>query len=141
MQRTAAWFVRLLIVLRAYTANEEPPMSEIAKIIEERQYDRKVAAIHRLRVNLKSLAAEAKIIRHETRRAGPRYRDMLSLHRRGRLREEARYTHLALALLRGRTYRQVEKDGSKPVDPDRLAKKLSMGQHPFEQKCLIDWLK
>lgn len=96
------------------------------KIIEQRVYDRRIAAIHKLRVNLKSLTAEARIIRQETRRAGPAYRDELTMHRRGRLREEARYTHLALAFLRGRRYRQVEHEGSKDVSAARLIKKLGI---------------
>lgn len=74
-------------------------------------YDPKVSAIHRLRVNVKSLAAEAKLIRHEERRAGYQYQTELALHRRGRLRMEARYSQLALAFLRGRPYASVERGG------------------------------
>jgi hypothetical protein len=126
MQGAAERLHRFFVVLRAYAANEEPPPMSVTKKIEECAYDRRIAAIHKLRVNLKSLTAEARIIRHETRRAGPAYRDELALHRRGRLREEARYTHLALALLRGRRYRQVEQEGSKDVSAARLVKKLGV---------------
>jgi len=77
-------------------------------MIQKYSHDPKVDAIHRLRVNVKSPAAEAAIIRREARRAGPPYACALDLHRRTRLREEARFAHLALAFVRGRPYRQVE---------------------------------
>lgn len=105
--------------------NEETTVSEATYT-----YDWKVSAIHKLRVNIKSLAAEARIIRQEARRAGNFYSWQLTNHRRGKLREEARYTHLALAYLRGRTYAEVE--GEKRLErckssacPKRLAGKLS----------------
>ena len=71
-------------------------------------HDPKVAAIHRLRVNIKSLAAEAKIIRHEESRAGFDYYFELNHHRRGNLRYEARLAHLALGFIRGRKRSYVE---------------------------------
>lgn len=71
-------------------------------------YDSKVAAIHKLRINVKSLAAEAKIIRQEAKRCGMAYEYALTLHRKGRLREEARVAHLALAYARSRAYRSAE---------------------------------
>lgn len=77
-------------------------------------YDRKVAAIHKLRVNVKSLAAEAKIIRQECRRCGILYEYELTRHRTGRLREEARVAQLAIAFARGRTYRSAEKHTKDP---------------------------
>jgi len=88
-------------------------------------YDHKVMTIHSLRVNVKSLAMEAKIIRKETLRAGPAYRCSLHYHRTGRLREEARLAHLALAFVRGRPYKSVEYTASKPVDSKALANKLA----------------
>ncbi len=87
-------------------------------------YDPKVAAIHALRVNVKSLAAEAKLIRHEERRAGYQYQTVLALHRRGRVREEARYAQLALAYIRGKKYRDVERGGTKNVNIARLLGKV-----------------
>ena len=78
------------------------------------EYDWKVAAIHKLRVNIKSLAAEARIIRQESRRAGYPYSGILTEHRRGKLREEARYSHLALGYVRGRSYASME--GSKRLE-------------------------
>jgi len=62
-----------------------------------------------LRVKVKSLAAEAKIIRREEKRMrGGALRDELALHRRGVVRSEARHTHLAYGFIRGRTLQQIE---------------------------------
>lgn len=88
------------------------------------KYDWKVAAIHKLRVNIKSLTAEAKIIRKEARRAGSFYSLQLTEHRRGQLRAEARYTHLALAYFRGRPHSSVERGCRKYTDPRRLLSKI-----------------
>ena len=99
-----------------------------AQVMKTYEYDWKVAAIHKLRINVKSLAAEAKIIRQEARRCGACYEMELTLHRRGRLREEARYTHLALAFVRGRPYKSVERKLgclTPKIDPDKLAAKLA----------------
>lgn len=101
-------------------------------------YDPKIAAIHKARVNVKSLAAEARMIRREERRAGPAYRLELAAHRRGRVREEARYAQLALAFIRGMAYRNVE-NKAKPVDPDRLIKKIR-GFHPSFADGVRKWL-
>lgn len=64
-----------------------------------------------LKVKLKSLAAEAGIIRAEERRPdagrGLLCRE-LRAHRIGVVRAEARHTLLAYGFLRGRTYRRIE---------------------------------
>lgn len=81
--------------------------------------------VYKLKVNVKSLAAEAKIIRNEERKYRKRLselvvkesalgyklryrRDNLNDHRRGHLRREARSANLAYAFLRGRAYKDVE---------------------------------
>jgi len=87
-------------------------------------FDPRVMAIHRLRVNVKSLAAEAKIIRRETQRCGYQYEQMLVNHRRGYLRDEARYAQLALAYVRGVPRIVVENGASRPVDDARLISKV-----------------
>lgn len=84
-----------------------------------------VLAIHTLRVNIKSLAAESRFIRQETARCGKEYRNALAFHRRGKVRDESRYSHLALGFLRGRKYRALEHKTSKPIDPKRIAAKLN----------------
>jgi hypothetical protein len=66
-----------------------------------------------LRIKLKSLAAEAKIIRLEEAR-NKRLRYELSAHRRGVVRTAARNTLLAYAFLKGRTYKSVEPNAHTP---------------------------
>jgi len=69
-----------------------------------------------LKVKLKSLAEEAKIIRKEEKK-NPRLYLELRMHRIGIVRTEARATLLAYAFLRGRLYKQLEAkyhDGCKP---------------------------
>lgn len=62
-----------------------------------------------LKVKIKSLAEEARIIRKETKRAKSKsIKEGLALHRKGIVRHEARHTHLAYGFLRGREYRQME---------------------------------
>ena len=62
-----------------------------------------------LKVKIKSLAAEAKIIRIEEKRARrPGLRRGLEDHRRGIVRTEARHTHLAYGFIRGLEYHQME---------------------------------
>lgn len=69
-----------------------------------------------LRVKLKSLAAEARIIRHEERRyAGTALQPELWLHRTRDVRAEARATHLAYGFIRGRTFGQMECNTKDPV--------------------------
>lgn len=64
------------------------------------------------------------MIRQETKRCGIPYRDMLAFHRRGKLRQEARYTQLALAFIRERAYKQVEFKAAEKVDSSRLTGKI-----------------
>lgn len=80
-----------------------------------------------LKVKLKSLMEEAKIIRKEEARApyvidddGTGLRNSLHRHRVIDVRSEARSTHLAYALLRGKTLNQVEIPGSRPPDIPRI---------------------
>ena len=65
-----------------------------------------------LKVKIKSLAAEARIIRFEEAKARKRknteWRSGLASHRRGIVRSAARHTHLAYGFLRGRSYKQME---------------------------------
>jgi len=77
-----------------------------------------------LRVKVKSLAAEAKIIRQEERRTHGALRDELAVHRRSVVRSEARHTHLAYGLIRGRTIEQMELKAARPPDWERVRKML-----------------
>lgn len=66
-----------------------------------------------LKIKLKSLAAEAKIIRKEERRC-PAWQSELWHHRISIVRRVARETHLAYAAIRGRS--SPEREGSRPYD-------------------------
>lgn len=99
--------------------------------------------VHKLRVNVKSLAAEAKIIRDEIRRADTtEARQALHDHRMIRVRPEARLAHLALAFVRGRSYKQAEASTRQaPVARD-LAQKIGrfMYLRDIERKVCA-WLR
>lgn len=100
-------------------------------------FDSRIYALHCLRCNLKSLIAESKIIRQEIKRASPVYLNFLSNHRRGKLREELRYTNLALAFIRGRPYWMVERDTKKELSITRLFEKISR-KYPVVTKRDVD---
>lgn len=72
--------------------------------------------IRHLKVKVKSLAAEARIIRQEERRSKGPLRESLAEHRRGVVRNEARHSQIAYALLRGKPYDEIEGTNSKPFD-------------------------
>lgn len=96
----------------------------------EKTFDRRV----HLKVKIKSLAVEAKIIRHEERRAKARARSVraseearkwasheltsLQYHRRWGVRKEARHSQLAYAFIRGTAYRTVEPKVREGNEPD-----------------------
>lgn len=75
-----------------------------------------------LKVKIKSLAAEAKIIRREEKRypGGHAVRIGLYLHRIHEVRDESRSAHLAYGFLKGRTYSQIEQGARKTPDWSRI---------------------
>lgn len=73
-------------------------------------------SIRHLRVKIKSLAEEARIIRHEERQTRGREKWNLQYHRKTVVRPEARASLLAYCLLRGRTYETIEQ--SPHTNPD-----------------------
>jgi hypothetical protein len=77
-----------------------------------------------LKVKLKSLAEEARIIRKEEKK-NKRLRYLLSEHRRGTVRLEARHTHIAYGFIRGKTYEQIEPKCKTPVEWDRVRKMVT----------------
>lgn len=91
------------------------------------KFDSRIMAIHKLRVNVKSIAAEARFIRKEAERCGACYSYTLDQHRRLYLRNEARLAHLALAFFRGRPYKSVESHlkNAEPVNPAKLLAKIN----------------
>ena len=77
-----------------------------------------------LKVKLKSLAAEAKIIRQEEKKA-KKYKDQellsgLEWHRKDTVRSAARHTLLAYAFIRGVSYKKVEAKCEKAPDLKRI---------------------
>ena len=98
--------------------------------------------IHKLRVNVKSLAAEAKIIRDEIKRASTtEARHALHDHRMTRVRPQARLAHLALAFTRGIPYKVVEpKAKIKPCAKDLTNKIIRFAWTPNAEQKIHDWL-
>lgn len=72
--------------------------------------DRKTVVDRRemLRVKVKSLAEEARIIRREEQKSHGWIRDQLYLHRINEVRRAARDAHIAYGLIKGRTIEQME---------------------------------
>jgi hypothetical protein len=74
-----------------------------------------------LKIKIKSLAAESKIIRLEEKRAKrTSIRDGLAEHRKGIVRIESRHTHLAYGFLRGKEYRDIEKTAHEAPNWDKV---------------------
>lgn len=102
-------------------------------------------AIKRARVNIKSLAAEAGIIRKEIRRTNDvGAKNDLHYHRMLKVRPEARLANLAMAFLKGRPKSSAEVT-DKPIDVKRLHSKISIfiggSASPVSLQELQDWLK
>lgn len=76
-----------------------------------------------LKIKLKSLAEEARIIRKEEKK-GTRFRAELEEHRKGIVRYEARHTHLAYGFLRGRKLEQIEKNPKNKPDWNKVRKMI-----------------
>ena len=79
-----------------------------------------------LKVKIKSLTAEAKIIRLEEQRANPKtdMRANLLHHRRHVVRPETRASLLAYGFLRGREYKQIEQTRRTEPDWKRVQKMI-----------------
>lgn len=89
--------------------------------------DTDFSKIH-MKIKIKSLAAEARIIRVEEAKAKKaRKTELLSSlaeHRRGKLRQAARESYLVYAFLRGVPYWVVEKPGSSKPNWDEVEKAI-----------------
>ncbi len=89
-----------------------------------------------LKVKIKSLASEARIIRHEERKSRGQLRNDLTAHRKGIVRREARHTLLAYGYLRGRPYRVLEQTCHRQPDwtaVERMVKKYGQLKQPIEE--------
>lgn len=96
-------------------------------------------------MKIKSLAAEAAIIRFEERRTKGDLRASLRNHRVEVVRQEQRSSLLAYGLLRGRSYAQLEKGAKTPADHSRIATLLhSFGPRADKQTAaniVQQWLR
>ncbi len=113
---------------------------EMRLLYEDSRFSSTVLGIHILRCAVKSLAAEARIIRKEERRAGLCYVEALREHRIRVLREESRYAGLALAFIRGKA-KVVTENGFKPVDALKLAKKIRRFLPLVGDKEVLSWIQ
>lgn len=73
-----------------------------------------------LRIKLKSLMEEARIIRREESKTNGPLREELTIHRREVVRDEARHTHLAYGFIRGLTFDQMERTQRSLPDWNRV---------------------
>lgn len=96
-----------------------------------------------LKVKLKSLAEEARIIRREEKKGGD-LREGLYRHRVDDVRSEARHTLLAYNFIRGRTYKQTEPNTKTPISFDRVLKMVKKYGEPGvenREQLLNAWFK
>lgn len=87
-------------------------------------YDADIDKRKFLKVKIKSLAAEAKIIRQEEFRSNLKTRDALYWHRIFVVRKEARATNIAYGILRGKSYNQIEQKAHSEPDWKRVKEML-----------------
>lgn len=102
--------------------------------------------MHRkLRVNIKSLAAESRIIRHQISKAGPcRVKNELRYHLVHVVRPESRAAQLLYAYVRGIPYKSVERKtySDKFVMSDIESRIRSKAKrHRIEVNNLDQWFK
>lgn len=93
-----------------------------------------------LKVKIKSLAAEAKIIRHAEQKHSS-LRAGLADHRRGVVRDEARLTLLAYGFLRGTPYLKIESKCELAPDWSRVLKMVQRygRQHQFGKETTTEF--
>lgn len=105
-------------------------------------FDFRKMAIRQLRVNVKSLSAELRFIRHEMRKArNSDERGSLQSHRAVKVKPESRLAHLALAYVRKAPYRTVESSTKNPVSHVALASKVKRFLYCCEQDDVKNWLE
>lgn len=103
-----------------------------------------------LRVKLKSLAEEAKIIQHEEKKANGfknyRLQNELAEHRKGIVRRETRATILAYQYLRGLAYSSCESPNGNegnPISWSSVKRMISKYGNPQQRKDFdrSEWIK
>ena len=94
-----------------------------------------------LKVKIKSLAEEARIIRKEENKRGPLWWG-LRLHRTGIVKSEARAALLAYGFLRGLTYRQIEANTKFAPDWARVKKLVDRyGVYLTDEQSMEDYVQ
>ena len=88
-----------------------------------------------LRVKLKSLAEEARIIRREEQRTFGALREELHRHRVDIVRKVARDTHVAYGLIRGKTIDQIEP--GRKSEPDWTAVEKMVQKYGPKQAVVL----
>ena len=92
-----------------------------------------------LKVKVKSLAEEARIIRREERRTQGTLRDELAWHRRSTVRWAARTSHMAYGLIRGRAIDQIERPGTqRSVEYWKEVRKMVQKYGPVDEDVQRD---
>jgi hypothetical protein len=92
-------------------------------LLENTMYDKNGNLIDRrelLKIKIKSLAAEARIIRREAQRVFGDYRYEMNAHRTGGMRRAARETLIAYGLIRGKTIAQMEPNAKRLYNVDAV---------------------
>lgn len=85
-----------------------------------------------LKVKIKSLAAEARIIRkEELNKRNSHVREHLYLHRIHEVRDEARAAQIAYAFIRGKSYSAVEGNTKKQIPLKRVTRLVMK----YDTKC------
>lgn len=92
-----------------------------------------------LKVKVKSLAAEAVIIRAEAKKVKGEVKHRLNVHRTGVVRWHARHNQLAYGLLRGRPYEVMEKHCCEAPDFAEIAKLA--GRFGGEDEEVSVWIR
>lgn len=93
-----------------------------------------------MKIKIKSLAAEAVIIRQEERKSSGDTRTSLHLHRTLDVRREARASLLAYAFLRNKPLEIVEHPKSRKVNwPDVIRIVKRFGGNDFDQAAFNQW--
>ncbi len=100
----------------------------------------------KLKIKAKSLAEEARIIRREESRFSGWQRASLNEHRRSVVRDAARATYLAIALIKGVPYRVLEATCELNyrmlyIDPKVLAMVQKYHDRTFTKEQLTEWFK
>lgn len=108
--------------------------------------------LRKLRVKIKSLGSESRIIRQEEihvskeyrRKRNPelsRDREELYLHKRDVVRPELRASYLAYAFLRGRGYAQVERKANSEPDIKKIVSNVNrFSTIKVDEGSIVDWL-